>query len=129
MSVASTPRAERRREAMAWAIYALLFTVGGFTLWYRATYNVFPGQSADARVHWCNRNYDNYGGPALSLAQVEAGASWPVRVVGNYPPLALHRDQLLAEVYPGPHTYSCAVAVYLRTGPDRYAGYELSGGP
>jgi hypothetical protein len=80
-------------------------------------------------VHWCYRNYDNDGGPAQSLRQVEAGATSPVRVVGNYPPLAFHRDQLLAEVYPGPHTYSCAIVVYLRIGPDRYAGYELSGGP
>jgi hypothetical protein len=86
----------RAKLYLAWALYALLFTVGGFTLWYRATYNVFPGQSADARVHWCNRNYDNYA-PALSLRQVEDGASRPVRVVGNYPPLALDRDQLLAE--------------------------------
>jgi hypothetical protein len=125
MGMSTTRRAERRRQAVAWALYALLFAVGGFTLWYRATYNVFPGQSADARVHWCNRDY----APTLSLQRVEAGASWPVRVVGNYPPLALHRDQLLAEVYPGPHTHSCAVTVYLRTGPDRYAGYELSGGP
>jgi len=129
MSVVTTPQVERRRQAVAWALYALLFTVGGFTLWYRGTYNVFPGQSAGARVHWCNRNYDNDGAPALSLRQVEAGATSPVRVVGNYPPLALHRDQLLAEVYPGPHTYSCAIVVYLRTGPDRYTGYELSGGP
>jgi hypothetical protein len=127
MSVGAARRAERR-QAAASALYALLFAAGGFTLWYRATYNVFPGQSADARVHWCNRDYDNYA-RALSLRQVEAGASWPVRVVGNYPPLALHRDQLLAEVYPGPHTHSCAVAVYLRTGTDRYEGYELSGGP
>ena len=129
MSEVTAPRGERRRQAVAWALYALLFTVGGFTLWYRSTYNVFPGQSADARVHWCNRNYDNNGVPALSLRQVEAGATSPVRVVGNYPPLALHRDQLLAEVYPGPHTYSCAIVVYLRTRPDRYTGYELSGGP
>jgi hypothetical protein len=128
MGMSTTRRAERRRQAVAWALYALLFAVGGFTLWYRATYNVFPGQSADARVHWCNRDYDD-DAPTLSLQRVEAGASWPVRVVGNYPPLALHRDQLLAEVYPGPHTHSCAVTVYLRTGPDRYAGYELSGGP
>jgi hypothetical protein len=128
MGMSTTRRAERRRQAVAWALYALLFAVGGFTLWYRATYNVFPGQSADARVHWCNRDYDD-DAPTLSLQRVEAGASWPVRVVGNYPPLALHRDQLLAEVYPGPHTHSCAVTVYLRTGSDRYAGYELSGGP
>jgi hypothetical protein len=128
MGMSTARRAERRRQAVAWALYALLFAVGGFTLWYRATYNVFPGQSADARVHWCNRDYDD-DAPTLSLQRVEAGASWPVRVVGNYPPLALHRDQLLAEVYPGPHTHSCAVTVYLRTGPDRYAGYELSGGP
>jgi hypothetical protein len=52
MSVVTDSRAERRRQAMAWALYALLFAVGGFTLWYRGTYNVFPGQSADARVHW-----------------------------------------------------------------------------
>ena len=47
-------------------LIALLFAVGGFLLWYRGTYNVFPGQSADSRVHWCNRDYDNYA-QALSL--------------------------------------------------------------
>jgi hypothetical protein len=129
MTVVTDSQSVRRRQAVAWAVYALLFTVGGFTLWYRGTYNVLPGQSADARVHWCNRNYDNDGVPAQSLRQIEAGATSPVRVVGNYPPLALHREQLLAEVYRGPHTYSCAIVVYLRTGPDQYTGYELSGGP
>ncbi len=129
MSVVTDPRVERRQQAIAWALIAVLVAAGGFIVWYRGTYNVFPGQSADSRVHWCYRNYDNDGGPAQSLRQVEAGATSPVRVVGNYPPLALHSAQLLAEVYPGPHTSSCAVVVYLRTGPDRYAGYELSGGP
>jgi hypothetical protein len=129
MSVVTDPRAERRQQAIALALIALLFAVGGFIMWYRGTYNVFPGQSADSRVHWCNRDYDSDGVPPQSLRQIEAGATSPVQVVENYPPLALHRDQLLAEIYPGPHTYSCAVAVYLRTGQDRYAGYELSGGP
>jgi hypothetical protein len=41
MSADTAPRAERRRQAVAWALYALLFAVGGFTVWYRGTYNVF----------------------------------------------------------------------------------------
>ncbi|MGH3288557.1 MAG: hypothetical protein ACRDPD_28395 [Streptosporangiaceae bacterium] len=67
MSVVTVSRADKRREVVAWVLIVLLFTVGGFLLWYRAIYNVFPGQSADARVHWCGRDYDMDSIPAQSL--------------------------------------------------------------
>ena len=129
MSVTAAPGNERWREPAAWTLIVLVFAAFGFVAWYRATYNVFPGQGADAQVHWCSRDYDAAGLPAVSLQQARAGATSPVRVVGAYPPLALHREQLLAEEYPGPHTTSCALVAYLRTGPDRYEAYQLSGGP
>ena len=31
----------------------VLAAAAAFTLWYRGTYNVLPGQSAAERVHWC----------------------------------------------------------------------------
>jgi len=129
MSAVAAPRAERRREVLAWALIAVLAGACAFAVWYRGTYNVFPGQSASSRVHWCGRDYDSYGAPVQSLRQVEAGAGAPVRVVGTYPPLALRPSRLIAGEDPGPHTHSCAVVVYLRTGPDQYTQYELSGGP
>jgi hypothetical protein len=40
----------------------MVVAAGGFAVWYRLTYNVWPGQQAFARVHWCGRNYEPIGG-------------------------------------------------------------------
>src|SRR5215469_4535841 len=44
---------------------------------YRVTYNVWPGQAADARVHWCGRDYENFGGQPLTWGQVSAQTPSP----------------------------------------------------
>lgn len=52
---------ERVDGSRVWAglahgvVTAVLVGGGGFTAWYRATYNVMPGQGAVTRVHWCGR--------------------------------------------------------------------------
>jgi hypothetical protein len=61
-----------------------------------------------------------------------AQTSGPVRLAGRYPLLG-NRAALYAAVVPPsqrtPAGGACAIGVYLRTGPDRYRGYTLEGGP
>lgn len=102
----------------------------GFTLWYRTTYNVWPGEGASGRVHWCGRNYQKAGAP-LTRQQAEAQTQFrPLRAEGSYPPLALSPDALLAATYPADQkpVAICAPLVFLRTGPDSYKPYSLEGG-
>jgi len=102
-----------------------------FVVWYRSTYNVWPGERASDRVHWCGRDYEYSGSPAQSWRQITAQAQWPVRPEGFYPPLAWSPQRLFAAVYPAAERspYSCAVLVYLDTGPGHYRTYSLEGGP
>jgi hypothetical protein len=106
-----------------------IVAAGCFTLWYRSYYNIWPGQDATARVHWCERDYQNAGPPAETWAQVSAGWRWPVRDVGQYPPLGLPGQELVAAIYPGSQPSSCATVVYVRIGQDSYQPYGLLGGP
>jgi hypothetical protein len=119
----------RRAEVVYYLVVLAVFAVGGFVFWYRAYYNIWPGQDATARVHWCERDYQNDGGPPQTWAQVTAGTRFPVRAAGRYPPLGLSGQQLFAAIYPGAQPGSCAVVVYLKTGQDRYQSYSLLGGP
>jgi hypothetical protein len=116
------------------AVALMLVAAGVFALWYRQTYNVWPGQSASARVHWCGRDYESFGGPPQTQRQISSRDHFLIRAVGQYPPLALSRQQLFAAMVVGAQRASvsspvCAMVVYLRTGPDRYRAYTLEGGP
>jgi len=126
---AGEQRPGRRAEIVYYLIVLAVFAVGGFVFWYRAYYNIWPGQDATARVHWCERDYQNFGDPPQTWRQVTAGSSSPVRAVGRYPPLGWPGQPLFAEIYPGARPGSCALVVYLKTGPDTYQSYELLGGP
>jgi hypothetical protein len=120
-----------RRGLAGGAVVVVLVAAAASVFWYRATYNVLPGQSASTRVHWCGRDYEWAGGTS-SWTQLTARESGPVRLVGRYPPLG-GRAGLYAVVTPAsqraPGDPTCATAVYLRSGPDRYRPYVLEGGP
>src|SRR5215469_4253950 len=111
----------------------IVVAAGFFLVVYRSTYNVWPGQGASTRVHWCGRDYENSSGATLSWSDVNQ--PFPVRFVGQYPPLALSRQPLFAAVTPNAQRYSvspplpCTMVVYLRTGPTAYKAYSLLGGP
>ena len=116
----------------------LILTViaaGGTAIWYRHTYHVWPGQRASARVHWCGRDYESFGGPPQTRQQISSRQHFLIHPVGEYPPLALSRQQLFAAVVIGAPRTSvsppplCAMVVYLRTGTDQYRAYSLEGGP
>jgi hypothetical protein len=112
-----------RRLALPVAFTMLAVLLLG-TVWYRATYHVWPGQGAGTRIHWCGRNYDGGDGPPQSAKQIKStyGGQW--RTDGGYPPLGPRRGLLV----PRPGTY-CPTVIFLSVGPDRYLGYALSGGP
>ena len=138
MSVSSTMALRGTRvpiRVASWLLALVVIVAGGVTLWYRQAYNVWPGQGASARVHWCGRDYENSGGPTMTLRAISAQAPFPVQPVGQYPPLGLSRQQLFAAVTPPAQRDAvnpplpCTMAVYLRTGPDAYKPYSLEGGP
>jgi len=120
------------RQAAARAGFALLFGAGLLTVWYRATYHVWPGLGGvPTVVHWCGRDYQEFLLGPQSWAQLTAQAPVAVRAVGSYPPIGPGR-LLLAATGPATHPppgQVCAMAVYLRTSPGRYQGYTLEGGP
>ena len=111
------------------ALTLVIIAAGGCTLWYRSYYNIWPGQDATARVHWCERDYQNDGPPTETWRQVSAESRWPVRHVGRYPPLGFPGQELFAPIYPGAQPSSCATVVYVRIGPGKYQPYSLLGGP
>ena len=130
MKIMNFPR-PNRRDLLSTTLVVAVLAVGGFVFWYRATYNVLPGQGASTRVHWCGRDYERLDGTS-TWAQLTAQESGPVRLVGRYPPLG-SRTALYAAVGPASQRRTdggaCATGVYLQTGPDRYRGYTLGGGP
>ncbi len=73
-----------------------------------------------------------FAGGARNWAQITA-AEEPrrVRVVGSYPPVFGWSRPLLAAPGTGPVRPGepCAMAVYVRTGQNRYQPYTLEGGP
>jgi hypothetical protein len=120
-----------RRDLAGSAVVVVLLAVAASVFWYRATYNVLPGQGASGRVHWCGRDYEWAGGTS-SWTHLTGQESGPVRLVGRYPPLGT-RAALYAVVVPAsrrtPAGGACAMAVYLQAGPGRYRPYVLEGGP
>jgi hypothetical protein len=118
-------RGARLGMMVASGVLALMVVAaGGFAVWYRLAYNVWPGQQASARVHWCGRNYESLGGPPRAWPQITAQQHYPIRPVGPYPPLAWSRQELFAAGARDAQRSSvssptpCAMVVYLRTGPD-----------
>jgi hypothetical protein len=119
-----------RRDLTGGALIVVLLAAGAFVFWYRATYNVLPGQAASGRVHWCGRDYQWPGGTS-TWAQLTAQTTDRPQLAGHYPPLG-GQAALYAQVTPvaqRPRDGSCATVVYLRTAPDRYRSYDLEGGP
>ncbi len=135
------PTVPRVGGARSWTglIYGVVIAVvaaaGGFTFWYRATYNVLPGQDASTRVYWCGRDYQSSVSSPQTWQQISAQQRSPIHAVGLYPPLGLPGQELFAATTPEAQRLSvrpplpCSMVTYLRTGPDEYLAYGLEGGP
>jgi hypothetical protein len=132
--VSTTPamRGEGFWKRAAFGVLALtVVAAAGFAGWYRQTYNVWPGQGASGRVHWCGRDYQT-GGLPRSWQQITSQERFPIHAVGQYPPLGWSRQDLFApesKRLPVSPPLACAMVVYLRTGPNEYQAYGLLGGP
>lgn len=117
------------------AVALVVVAAGVFVLGYRGTYNVWPGQEASTRIHWCGRDYESFGGPPQTRQQISSQEHFLIRPVGQYPLLAWSPQELFAAVVIGAPRASvsppplCAMVVYLRTGPNQYQAYSLEGGP
>jgi hypothetical protein len=112
-----------RRDLIGGTLMVVVLAAGAFVFWYRATYNVLPGQGASSRVHWCGRDYEWAGGTS-TWAQLATQTGGHPALVAHYPPLG-DRAALYSQ---RPRGDSCSTVVYLQTGPDRYRGYVLEGG-
>ncbi len=113
----------------------VVVAAGGVAVWYRQTYNVWPGQGVSARVYWCGRDYETGGGTPQTWQQISSRQRLPLHAVGQYPPLGWSRQELFAPAIPEAQRSSvsppppCAMVVYLRTSPGEYQAYGLLGGP
>lgn len=119
------------RQAVARGVILLVAAASVATLWYRATYHMWPGQGVPPVVRWCGRDYQAGASGPQTWAQITARAPVAIRAVGHYPPVGPGHP-LLADTGPASRRSPgevCAMAVYLRTGPDRYQAYALEGGP
>lgn len=106
-------------------------------LGYRRVYGAWS--HLPEHLSYCGRDYLR-GTPALSRAEIlrnesktslPGDALYPVVTVGKVPPIV--GQPLLAAVTPEATRrrlgLPCAMGVYLKTGPDAYTAYGLSGGP
>jgi hypothetical protein len=121
----------RRRRMMQVGVLVGIVVVGGVGAgWYRATYYVWPGQGAGARMHWCGRNYDVSTDPRVPLAVARVAAGPAADLRGSYPPLG-PRQRVFATAPSagvGASRKTCPTVVYLRNGSGSYRAYGLSGG-
>src|SRR5215469_8011212 len=87
VSAVLSARGMRLAIRLGLAFLVLIVVAAGFScVVYRSAYNVWPGQGASTRVYWCGRTYENSSGATLSWSDVNQ--PFPVRLVGQYPPLA-----------------------------------------
>ena len=125
----------RRAVQLALGLSVVLLAVT--SLWYRQEYGTW--WTTPKRIPYCQRTYLQ-GTTDLSLAQIRAleaktmltgSQAYPLVSVGHAPPIV--GSEMLAAVTPATVRtrlhLPCAMAVYLKTGTDRYTAYGLSGGP
>lgn len=121
-----------RRDLTGGVLIVAVLAAGAFVFWYRATYNVLPGQGASTRVHWCGRDYEWTGSTVTwgqASAQEHIDVEGPIVLVGHYPPLGRQAALYAVPVRPLDDGAPCAMDIYLKAGPDRYRSYDLEGGP
>jgi hypothetical protein len=117
---------------------ALAVAGGSAVLAYRTAYGTFAWWGQPARISWCGRDYLPSKGPDLTRSAVEqqrasliGDAPYPVVTVTRLPPLV--GRPVLASVTPDAVRHRlhlpCATTIYLKTDPDAYRPYVLSGGP
>jgi hypothetical protein len=107
---------------------------GGFAVWYRSAYHVWPGEGIPSRIHWCGRDYERGPGPAMSGAAARKALGGPLEPVMSVPPIDSHElyatrdDAAQQPAQRAGRSPGCATLVVLRTGDDAYLVYELQGG-
>jgi hypothetical protein len=122
------------RRAVGGVLTLAVIAAAGVAVWYRAVYNVWPGQGASSRVHWCGRDYESFGGQPQTFRQISAQSAIRIRPTGKYPPISWSARELFAATaqalrLDGRNTQVCTTVVYLQTGRDQYEPYSLEGGP
>ena len=103
VSATTAMRGARFWIRVAQCAAALMVVAAGiFALWYRGTYNVWPGQQASTRIHWCGRDYESFAGTPQTRQQISSREHFLIRPVGQYPLLAWSPQRLFAAVVTEP---------------------------
>lgn len=131
------------RQPARWAIVVasvlglgvilLALVVGIPAMKHRLTYGTLSTQGPPPRVDYCGRRYYP-GSGTQSLHQVEdflaRNQLSRLTQVGTTPSgMPVLAQVMSPATTASDHTEVCAMAVWVKTGPDRYLSYALSGGP
>jgi len=73
---------------------------GGWAVWYRSTYHVWPGEGIPPRIHWCGRDDERGPDPAMSGAAARKALGGPLQPVMRVPPIDSH--ELYASAHDAP---------------------------
>ena len=130
------PPSHRARVGIA--VIGVLLALGAVTVWWRFHYGIWPGARYPSAVHYCGRTYDrDHGASQSARASLAREISASDYDTGSTMYPAFRFDAPFAESYPvfASHprdvhvgdTPTCATKVYLRSGPDQYLTYSLSG--
>src|SRR2546422_10932482 len=126
----------RRRLSLAAVavLGSLILAVPGWVFYSRSAFGTWDPTAQPARISYCDRTY--LPGPHVSRALIDSTGNglgvFSFRQVGG----TAGRTPFYAKPLPdsvrnryAPPPLPCAMAVYLKVGPDDYIAYVLSGSP
>ena len=125
----------RRLRLVTVAALALTAIVlAGWVIYSRSAFGTWNPTAQPARISYCDRTY--LPGQHVSRAVIDSTGNglgvFPFRQVGSTagrsPFFAKPLSDSVRDRY-GTPPLPCAMAVYLKVGPDDYVAYALSGGP
>jgi hypothetical protein len=104
----------------------------------RLAFGTFSTQGPPPRIDYCGRRYypdSNFPNAAVESgravgAELSANGQTGLTRVGTTPSgMPILTNVMTPAVRASFHTSVCTMVVWVKTGPDQYLGYSLSGGP
>src|ERR1700686_1091949 len=116
-------------------VSAVLLLVAGRSLYSRAAFGTWNPMAQPNRISYCDRTY--YPGGHVTRAHIDTVGNgfgvFPFRQVGvtaaGTPIYAKPLPDSVRYKYPNAAPLPCDMTVYLKSGPDDYIAYGISGGP
>ena len=126
--------ARRLSHAAVAVLGSLILALSGWAFYSRGAFGTWDPTAQPARISYCDRTY--LPGQHVSRATIDSAGNglgvFPFRQAGS----SAGGTPFFAKPLPDSVRYRfgtpplpCAMAVYLKVGPDDYIAYVLSGGP